>query len=145
MWTAEWLRDELKGAGESEIRLTLKEIMQDEFADDEDEVRQRSVRIHSIKHNNAIPPLQQHVHRPTDISITYRTDQHSNLCRPPSAAPAAVLLVAAAAAAALLAGCFVVLLQLRQSCGIRKGPTANLCSTAATAQTNRRQQARLLP
>ena len=34
--TAEWLRDELKGAGESEIRLTLKEIMQDEFADDED-------------------------------------------------------------------------------------------------------------
>ena len=33
---ADWLRDELKGAGESEIRLTLKEIMQDEFADDED-------------------------------------------------------------------------------------------------------------
>jgi hypothetical protein len=34
--TVEFVKDELKGAGESEIRLTLKEILQEEYADDED-------------------------------------------------------------------------------------------------------------
>ena len=33
--TVEFIKDELKGAGESEIRLTLKEILAEEYADED--------------------------------------------------------------------------------------------------------------